>query len=193
MISPQTTRARGISVAALTALILFPGCEKPAPSGSREPEKSLATFFKKEVELPIDHTLTDQSGRSLEVTIVGRSETHLFIVRKSDGLESEVAIEGLSEADRSFAAEVPVQAAPAGFMAEAKKPKLSTIDEAYIRAREEAIKKLRDDNELLRREMDASSNEMLVKRRQTEIQQNEKEIARMQADMDRYKIDRDIK
>lgn len=53
---------------------------------------------------PVEHTLTDAAGRSLDVRITGVSETALAVVRLSDNASFDIPLDKLSPAARELAA-----------------------------------------------------------------------------------------
>lgn len=50
----------------------------------------------------VEHTLTSNDGRTLEVRLVNKSEKSVGIIRISDGRWFDIPIETLAEADREF-------------------------------------------------------------------------------------------
>lgn len=52
--------------------------------------------------LPLDHTITDSAGRSMESTIISATETSIKVRRKSDGKEFDIPVARLSADDRKF-------------------------------------------------------------------------------------------
>lgn len=59
------------------------------------------------VKTPVDRTIIDSKGRSLEVRIIARSGTHARMVRLSDGLKFDLPFAELSEDDRRFIIRIP--------------------------------------------------------------------------------------
>ncbi len=61
------------------------------------------------VYFPAEHTITSADGRSLDVTIVGRTETGIKAIRQSDGKEFEIAFDKLSTKDQDFVNSITVK------------------------------------------------------------------------------------
>lgn len=100
------TRFRPHSYGACFALIVFlSGCEKPGERqpGATPPEGQ--TF-------PIQKTVTDNTGRTLKATIIGRNANSITVIRKSDGIRFVIPYTKLSAADQAFVTQLPLHAAP---------------------------------------------------------------------------------
>jgi hypothetical protein len=59
---------------------------------------------------PVRRTVTDNTGRPLEATIIGRNATSITVIRKSDGARFEIPYNRLSEADQAFVVTLPLHA-----------------------------------------------------------------------------------
>lgn len=57
-------------------------------------------------------TLTDNAGRPLEATIIGRGTTSITVIRKSDGSRFDIPYDRLSAEDQAFAKTLPLAPAP---------------------------------------------------------------------------------
>jgi hypothetical protein len=66
---------------------------------------------KLKTEFPITRTLTDNTGRPLEATIIGRGITSITVIRKSDGSRFDIPYDRLSAEDQAFVVKLPFQAA----------------------------------------------------------------------------------
>lgn len=62
--------------------------------------------------LPVDWTLTDTQGRSIDATIIGRELNSVTIVRRSDGRRFDLPFDRLGQPDRERAARLPLKPAP---------------------------------------------------------------------------------
>jgi len=63
-------------------------------------------------ELSVSRTITDSKGRSLKVTIIGRSGDSVTFVRESDRETFTIPVTNLSQEDQSFVARLPMAAPP---------------------------------------------------------------------------------
>jgi len=103
-------RSRPHSYGACLALILFlSGCEKPG--------ELLNGIQHSKTDYPITRTITDNKGRPLEATIIGRDTTSITVIRKSDGTRFAIPYERLSVPDQAFVLKLPLHDAtpsPAG-------------------------------------------------------------------------------
>ena len=68
--------------------------------------------FEKAPTFPITRTLTDNTGRPLEATIIGRGVSSITVIRKSDGSRFEIPLGRLSPDDREYVASLPLFTAP---------------------------------------------------------------------------------
>lgn len=99
------TRSRHHSSGACLALILFlSGCEKLGDQ--------VTETFKKAPTFPITRTLTDNTGRPLEATIIGRGVSSITVIRKGDGSRFEIPLDRLSPDDRELINTLPLTPAP---------------------------------------------------------------------------------
>lgn len=97
-------RYRPHSYGACLALMLFlSGCENPG--------EQLKGFQNSKTEFPVTRTLTDNAGRPLEATIIGRDTTSITVIRKSDGSRFDIPYDKLSAADQTFVVNLPLQPA----------------------------------------------------------------------------------
>lgn len=172
-----------ISCFAATA-VLATGCKEPQnaqDSGVQAfPEKRQATL-REMITLPVNRVLTDAQGRELDAVILGKNQTHLYVTRKVDNTNFEVAIETLSPADQSFADAIPFQRPPSNF-------EDNIVHPPYIKSRLEAIADLEEKIEVLYNEIESTSNSMIVRTKETQIKKNEKEIERFRSDIEKYRL-----
>lgn len=97
-------RSRPHSYGACLALILFlSGCERPG--------EQLTGFQSPKTEFPITRTLTDNTGRPLEATIIGRNANSITVIRKSDGSRFDIPYNRLSAGDQTFVMSLPLRPA----------------------------------------------------------------------------------
>lgn len=85
------------------------GCSdfvESVPSPKLEKGKSLIIY------MPVDWTITDVEGRTLDVTVVGREPNSITIERKRDGKRFELPFERLSKSDQERASKLSLKAAP---------------------------------------------------------------------------------
>lgn len=194
-ISSQLFRWRvGLTGALALSLCM---CEKPPAvtaggggqsSETPEPPKAeekpglfpiqLPSFNK--VEIPVDRILTDDQGRSLDATIVGKSAEAVQIIRKSDGLNAEIPIAKLAEKDRQFVDGLDMAAPPADFAVGRTREAASKKESnPYVQNRLDEIARLQEENIKLQIEADSSTNSMVVKNRLNTIEKNEQEIEKL--------------
>lgn len=158
-------------------------CEKPpVTKGIDEPERStlsLPVLIKGRI--PVDRQLTDDQGRSLDATIVGRTLDTLQVVRKSDGLNAEISIAKLSAEDRKFAEELEVKPAPASFEVGLTRSSPDNNVDSYVQNRLDEIERLQEENRKLQTEAESTTNSMLSRSRMSTIRRNEAEIEKLNA------------
>ncbi|MBL9151173.1 MAG: hypothetical protein JNK37_01740 [Verrucomicrobiales bacterium] len=169
-------------------LALFVGsCEKP-PTAQQTPLEKPAESTR--LDFPVDKTLTDNKGRRIEASIVGRTEDRIYIVRRPDGLKSEFPIASLSESDQEYVLSFRIQTPPAGFF---KKTEISNSASkkqgGYVQSRLDAIERLELENRLLLGEIDATTNSMLRQTKLSKVKRNTEEIARLKSAIDNYRLD----
>ncbi|NLT71041.1 MAG: hypothetical protein GXX91_10155 [Verrucomicrobiaceae bacterium] len=88
-------------------MILFlAGCEKP---GERQVD---GTTPQKGQTYPIQRTVSNNTGRTLRATILGRTATSITVLRDSDGARFVIPNTRLSAADQAFVSQLPLQSAP---------------------------------------------------------------------------------
>ena len=165
---------------------LVTGCKDPQNGQDAEAEvrqfpEQGRTVLREKIVVPVDKVLTDTEGRELDAIVLGKNHTHLFVTRKVDNLNFEVAIETLSPADQKFAEAIPFQRPPSDFADNKVYP-------PYIKSRLEAIADLEEKNEVLRGEISGTTNSMIVRTKETQIKKNEKEIERFRADIEKYRL-----
>lgn len=94
----------------MLALILFlpTGCTPPA----QESDRSSTQDITEELKYPFARILRDATGRELEAEVHGRSNTEVFLIRKSDAQSFRLPISKLSEVDRQLILNLPIGMAP---------------------------------------------------------------------------------
>ncbi|MCB1232742.1 MAG: hypothetical protein KDN19_21030 [Verrucomicrobiae bacterium] len=178
-------------------VVFLANCEKPQSTTTSDTQSfpvSEKAFT--QVSFPIKRSLRDQSNRPLEAKILGKTPGKLFVVREADGLSFEIAIASLCQEDQDYANSLPIQVPPADF----NRPTIPTPtpskhspenddEPPYIANRKQSIKELEEQNQLLKYEIESTSNSMLVRTKNTQIEKNEIEINRLRADIERYRSD----
>lgn len=131
--------------------------------------------------LPLDRTITNTQGKSLEVTIQGKDSVNLQVDRRADGERFEIPIQSLVWKDRIVAMRLPNQAAPPR-EAIVEKPK-----DPYIASREKELGRLREKKELFTKELESNSlGQMLARKRRDDLLAVEKEIRELEVDIETY-------
>lgn len=131
--------------------------------------------------LPLDRTLTNTQGKSLEVRIQGKDSVNLQVDRRADGERFEIPIQSLVWKDRIVAMRLPNQAAPPR-EALVEKPK-----DPYIASREKELGRLREKKELFTKELESNSlGQMLARKRRDDLLAVEKEIRELEVDIETY-------
>lgn len=131
--------------------------------------------------LPLDRTLTNTQGKSLEVRIQGKDSVNLQVDRRADGERFEIPIQSLVWKDRIVAMRLPNQAAPPR-EAIVEKPK-----DPYIASREKELGRLREKKELFTKELESNSlGQMLARKRRDDLLAVEKEIRELEVDIETY-------
>lgn len=62
--------------------------------------------------LPIDHIITDSSGRKLNAIITARYENEIAVIRKKDSKAFDLPISKLSQSDLDFVSKLPITEKP---------------------------------------------------------------------------------
>lgn len=171
----------------------FSACRKPVKEGEKAetpfPNLSIPSPFQE--KFPVERVILDQQGRQLDTTIVGRSDSDLFVIRKSDGMEFTIPIANLTQADRDFAFSLPKSSVSDNF-GKPKKRKESAESHPFIKTRLEAIANLEKMNERLYSESKTLNSDTLRRNRVTQAKRNEKEISEMKTDIETYEIDHNL-
>ena len=131
--------------------------------------------------LPLDRTLTNTQGKSLEVRIQGKDSVNLQVDRRADGERFEIPIQSLVWKDRIVAMRLPNEAAP---------PKV-VVNEApadpYIASRQKELAALREKRGLFIKELESQTlGAMLARKRRDDIISIEKEIRELEVAIEAY-------
>ncbi len=121
------------SVLASMAIFLC-GCGEGLEPSSR----AVKTTVPERTVLPVNWSLTDVKGRTIEATILGRDEKSLRFKRLSDGKDFEIPLSTLSEADRNRAMKISPSPRPAEELEETweiqrKQDELDRLSEDIVR------------------------------------------------------------
>lgn len=92
--------------ACFALILLLSGCEKP------EERQTTEVTPKKGQTYPVERTVTDNTGRTLKTTILGRNATSITVIRNSDGVRFVIPNTRLSAADQAYVRQLPLQDAP---------------------------------------------------------------------------------
>ncbi len=166
---------------------LFISCEKPTLQiVDAAPAPPAPPLVVPAAGLPMRRTLTDVQGRSVDFTIVGRTNTELFIIRRADGMKASLAFDKLTPADRAFALGLPIQAPPNTFLesasgAKEEKEREEDRNVAYIQSREKEIQRLTEINLELESRMGRISNQVEIRSAASSIERNDREIERLKS------------
>lgn len=175
------------------AATFFAGCERPERSirAKKEPASAPPSVVTTPpLKYPVDHALQDQRNRTIQAVIVGRSMERVFFIRSTDGLKAGVPINQLSPRDQAFVLSLPLQPPPSDFFQGdqvSKRPEMKAapdLNEAYVSSREADIAQLERDKEVIRREIHDSISNLQKRNLQTKLDKIEKEIARLQAQIE---------
>jgi|GEM_PF-2954150 len=123
-------------VAFLLAGTLLTGCGDPVGRLEKSLGITEPDYPEPKPSLPLDRTLTNESGKTLEVTVIGRDADSVTIIRKADGMRFVYSINSLSKKDRDFANSLPLTPAPE------KGASGSREKDPYVARREDRIKEL---------------------------------------------------
>lgn len=174
---------------AVTARAKDQAPDQSAPKKVEEKHGLLPSIFPSlnKVAIPVDRVLTDNQGRSLDATIVGKSADAVQVVRKSDGLNAEIAIANLAENDRAFVEALDAVSPPDGFLVGRKKESGKKEPDPYIKSRLDEIARLEEENSRLQIEADSTTNSMVSKNRLNTIDKNEEEIEKLRTAIQLYR------
>jgi hypothetical protein len=133
-------------------------------------------------EFPLDRTIVNTQGKSLEVTIQGKDPVNLHVDRRADGERFEIPIQSLVWKDRIVAMRLPNQAAPA------KKVTVEAAADPYIASRERELKALREKRGLFIKELESETlGAMLARKRREDLSAIEREIREMEIAIEAYR------
>lgn len=104
-----------IKIMVLLVILSLPSCKKPssaaggnaldASSGKNQHQDGVVRV---KLRLPVERTITSKDGKSLKVSIVNRTATHITIVRAKDQKTFDLPIAKLSTEDQSFVEILPI-------------------------------------------------------------------------------------
>ena len=191
---------------ALLGLLALPGCEEPTRIGPA-PETAPETVPDTDVEndkpaeytpsdmviTPVDRTVVDNRGRSLDVRILARSGTHARVVRQTDGVKFDLLIADLREEDQRYINRIPETPIIGALETGAKTAgENKSKTPPYIENRQESIARLEIKLEELRAEFETMSSAAnsrktpRIRQKEKELNQTNAEIARLQGQIDVY-------
>lgn len=131
--------------------------------------------------LPLDRTITNTQGKSLEVTIQGKDSVNLQVDRRADGERFEIPIQSLVWKDRIVAMRLPNEAAP---------PKVVVNEKAvdpYVASRQKELAALREKRDLFEKELESNTlGEMLARKRKDDLAALQKEIRELEVAIEAY-------
>ncbi len=138
-------------------------------------------WFVTKPELPLDRTIMNNQGKSLEVTIRGKDPVKLQVDRRSDGERFEVPIQSLVWKDRLVAMRLPNQAAPAKVVARKE-------EAGFVETRLKLIAELTVKLELYEKEVSSQTlNDLLARKRYEDTLKIRNEIKTLEVAIDGYK------
>ena len=184
-----------LATAILGLLALF-GCGEPTKTGpdpnadsNTEHDNSASDM----VITPVDRTIVDNRGRSLDVRILARSGTHARMIRQTDGLKFDLPISDLREEDQRFINRIPETPIIGSLSPEPKTNEGKPDTPPYIKNREESIAKLKikaqEQNAELKT-LSIESNRLVTPRirmKEKEMNLTNSEILRLQGQIDVYR------
>ena len=170
----------------------FSACEPPEVKKQEEIKEPVAGS---RIELPVERTITDFQGRSVDVTITEKTSEEVKFNRKSDGKEYILPIASLSEEDQIFLGDVysarKLSDADAKTKEEKEDDGLSDFDRRRLKAIEEDLDKISKEIADLGREIDASgSGDLTPKVRGLNRQIENLEKERGELDLEKAEIER---
>lgn len=132
------------------------------------------------VQLPVRWTLTDQTGRTLEAMVLGRTLNKVKLRRLSDNQEFEIGIETLTPADQERIKQLPIAAVPKS-PAAASKSKMSWEAQRIQEDLDETLKEIAStqelhmstDSKIQRRTLGSKLNRLLNREAELRAQLNE--------------------
>lgn len=176
----------------------FVACEKAAlddlPSlgskADKEPKIEITDY-------PLARQLTDSQGRPLDGHIIAKAEGSLYVLRSSDAMNFQIPVESLSKADQEFAERLPDLMPPPAFqhgevgvtLERGKKVGTKKAVPAYIASRQKEIDRLEEKIDRLDTEIRGTSNQMLIRSRETQIRSILNEITELKAAIERYELE----
>jgi len=130
---------------------------------------------------PLDRTITNSQGKSLDVTIQGKDSTNLYADRRADGERFTIPIRSLSFKDRLFAMVLPNEAAPPKVIPRKK-------EDGYVETRMKLIAELRVKLELYETEVRSQTlNDLLARKRYEDVLKIQNEIKALEVAIEGYK------
>lgn len=131
--------------------------------------------------LPLDRTITNTQGKSLDVTIQGKDSVNLQVDRRADGERFEIPIQSLVWKDRIVAMRLRNEAAP---------PKVVVNEKAvdpYVASRQKELAALREKRDLFEKELESNTlGEMLARKRKDDLAALQKEIRELEVAIEAY-------
>jgi len=103
----QKTFSQFFSILLIATIALSVSCKKGDSNGSgKGGKKSAATAY------PMETTLTSDEGKTIEVTIIGRSESEVHFVNKANGKHYSLDVNRLSPKDKLKTKKLPLHRPP---------------------------------------------------------------------------------
>lgn len=134
-------------------------------------------------EYPIERTLTNTEGRTVNAIIVGRDGEDLFIERLPDKAEFDIPVDSLTVRDKIFA--FRLRDSPRPKKAAKKK------EDRYIQIRRDEIDSLKKQEELFHKELASGTlDESMVRKRQDDLAKVQKEIRSLELAIETYNYQR---
>ena len=151
-----------------TALLLT-GCERPmidSPS------------------LPTQRTITDQSGRTLNVTITSRELNSITFTRASDGQKFTLDISKLSEEDREFARRLPISYSKPPEFTENRTVNKTIEEPGALKFLRAELEEKQSEREMLYEELATTTPGSIADRtKKSNIRRIEKEIGELESEI----------
>lgn len=134
-------------------------------------------------ELPVDRTITNSEGKSLEVRIIGREKDFITVERISDNARFDIPVSRLLEPDRRFIDRIRKTKAP-------KEPEPPAPVEAdYVATRRAMIEDLESKADLYRKEIKSRTlSKNIHEKRIRDLQEIRTEIRSLEVAIENYKF-----
>jgi hypothetical protein len=132
---------------------------------------------------PVARVIVNQDGKELEANILGKWEGYLTVERSINGQRFDLPIQTLSLSDKAYAFRLREEKAPL------PPPTREKADAPYIASRLEAIKELKQREDVYQIEIQSGTlSDLLQNRRAEELQSVQKEIKNLEVAIETYKF-----